>query len=70
VTDRQTHRHAALLYVDYLFIYSANIKPPRHRFGFSLAWGWQYTKFRMLLFMPKGIITLALIEAALFRLKG
>ena len=21
-----------------------NIKPPRHRFGFSLAWGWQYTK--------------------------
>jgi hypothetical protein len=19
-----------------------NIKPPRHRFGFSLAWGWQY----------------------------
>ena len=24
-----------------LFIYSGNIKPPRHRFGFSLAWGWQ-----------------------------
>ena len=28
----------------YLFIIyylSVNIKPPRHRFGFSLAWGWQ-----------------------------
>ena len=31
----------------YLFIYlfyllfSVNIKPPRHRFDFSLAWGWQ-----------------------------
>ena len=27
----------------YLFYYylSVNIKPPRHRFGFSLAWGWQ-----------------------------
>jgi hypothetical protein len=24
-----------------LFIYSVNIKPPRHHFGFSLAWGWQ-----------------------------
>jgi hypothetical protein len=25
-----------------LFIYLfVNIKPPRHRFGFSLAWGWQ-----------------------------
>ena len=22
-------------------IYSVNTKPPRHRFGFSLAWGWQ-----------------------------
>ena len=27
----------------YLFIYSVNINPPRHRFGFSLAWGWQLT---------------------------
>ena len=26
----------------YLFISSVNIKPPRHHFGFSLAWGWQY----------------------------
>ena len=24
-----------------IFIYSVNIKPPRHRFGFNLAWGWQ-----------------------------
>jgi hypothetical protein len=25
-----------------LFIlFSVNIKPPRHRFGFSLAWDWQ-----------------------------
>jgi hypothetical protein len=23
------------------FLFSVNIKPPRHRFGFSLAWGWQ-----------------------------
>ena len=30
-----------------LFIYclSVNIKPPRHRFGFSLAWGWQFVPF-------------------------
>ena len=36
--------------VDYflLFIYSVNIKPPRHRFGFSLAWGWQYAECRVL----------------------
>jgi hypothetical protein len=27
-----------------LFISSVNIKPPRHRFGFSLAGGWQNTK--------------------------
>ena len=25
-----------------------NIKPPRHRFGFSLDWGWQYTQLRMI----------------------
>ena len=29
-----------VIYLFYLF--SVNIKPPRHRFGFSLAWGWQY----------------------------
>jgi hypothetical protein len=27
--------------VYYLFISSVNIKPTRHRFGFSLAWDWQ-----------------------------
>jgi hypothetical protein len=31
-----------VLFIIYLFIYlSVNIKPPRHRFGFSLALGWQ-----------------------------
>ena len=25
-----------------LFMSSVNIKPTRHRFGFSLAWDWQY----------------------------
>jgi hypothetical protein len=24
-----------------IIISSVNIKPPSHRFGFSLAWGWQ-----------------------------
>ena len=35
-----------LLFIYYLllFIYSVNIKPPRHRFGFSLASGWQKYK--------------------------
>ena len=27
----------------YLLLFRVNIKPPRHRFGFSLAWGWQYS---------------------------
>ena len=31
------HKSGLLL----LFYLSVNIKPPRHRFGFSLAWGWQ-----------------------------
>ena len=26
----------------YLLLFIMNIKPPRHRFGFSLAWGWQF----------------------------
>ena len=26
----------------FIYLFSVNIKPPRHRFGFSLAWGWQY----------------------------
>jgi hypothetical protein len=32
----------------YLFIYlfRVNIKPPRHRFGFSLAWDWQFKTFK------------------------
>ena len=37
------HKSGCGDYVNYLFIlFSVNIKPPRHRFGFSLAWGWQY----------------------------
>ena len=31
--------HKSGLFIYYLF--SVNIKPPRHRFGFSLAWVWQ-----------------------------
>jgi hypothetical protein len=30
-----------VVYYLLLFIYSVNIKPSRHRFGFSLAWDWQ-----------------------------
>ena len=26
----------------FIYLFSVNIKPPRHRFGFSLAWVWQY----------------------------
>ena len=26
----------------FIILFSVNIKPPRHRFGFSLAWGWQF----------------------------
>ena len=33
------HKSGYLLLL--FIIYSVNIKPPRHRFGFSLAWGWQ-----------------------------
>ena len=33
------HKSGCGGYVNCLF--SVNIKPPRHRFGFSLAWGWQ-----------------------------
>ena len=29
------------IYLLFISIYSVNIKPPGHRFGFSLAWGWQ-----------------------------
>ena len=28
------------LFIHY-YLFSVNIKPPRQRFGFSLAWGWQ-----------------------------
>ena len=44
--------HKSGLFIYFLFliiiiIYGVNIKPPWHRFGFSLAWGWQLdmTKF-------------------------
>jgi hypothetical protein len=35
----------SLLLLLLFIIYSVNIKPPRHRFGLSLALGWQYTQF-------------------------
>jgi hypothetical protein len=28
-------------YLLFYLLFSVNIKPPRHRFGFSLAWDWQ-----------------------------
>ena len=34
----------------YLFYLSVNIKPLRHRFGFSLAWGWQNQNFSVILY--------------------
>jgi hypothetical protein len=37
--------------VVFIFIYllfSVNIKPPRHRFGFSLAWDWQLEDFEII----------------------
>ena len=40
----QIGHKSGLFIIYYLFIYylfSVNIKPPRHRFGFSLAWVWQ-----------------------------
>jgi hypothetical protein len=36
------HKSGLLLFI--IIIYSVNIKPSRHRFGFSLAWDWQYSK--------------------------
>ena len=30
-------------YYLFYYLFSVNIKPSRHRFGFSLAWDWQYT---------------------------
>ena len=43
------HKSGFYYYYYLLFIYlSAIIKPPRHRFGFSLAWGWQYAWFSLL----------------------
>ena len=41
-SDRIQIGHKRGFYYYLLFISSVNIKPPRHRFGFSLAWGWQY----------------------------
>ena len=29
-------------YLLFYYLFSVNIKPPRHRFGLSLAWDWQY----------------------------
>jgi hypothetical protein len=34
-----------IIYLFIYFIYSVNIKPTRHRFGFSLAWDWQYKSY-------------------------
>jgi hypothetical protein len=29
----------------FIYLFSVNINPPRHRFGFSLAWDWQLIIF-------------------------
>ena len=36
----------------FIYLFSVNIKPPRHRFGFSLAWGWHLPSVAMFLFPP------------------
>ena len=40
--------HKSGLFIIY-YLFSVNIKPPRHRFGFSLAWGCQN---RQILLLP------------------
>ena len=35
------HKSGLFIYL-FIYLFSVNIKPPRHRFGFSLAWGWQF----------------------------
>jgi hypothetical protein len=40
--------------VVYFYLFRVNIKPPRHRFGFSLAWGWQYASMLWLSFAKIG----------------
>ena len=32
----------------FYYYLSVNIKPPRHRFGFSLDWGWQKLSFKVI----------------------
>ena len=36
------HKSGLLLFIIIIIYLSVSIKPPRHRFGFSLAWGWQF----------------------------
>jgi hypothetical protein len=38
----QIGHKSGLLFI--LVLFSVNIKPSRHRFGFSLAWDWQFIK--------------------------
>ena len=38
-----------------LFYLSVNLKPPRHRFGFSLAWGWQLNQPGILAFTVEAL---------------
>ena len=39
-----------------IYLFSANIKPPRHRFGFSLAWGWQLVNPNLPNLLPLSLI--------------
>jgi hypothetical protein len=34
-----------ILFIIYYYLFSVNITPSRHRFGFSLAWDWQYQNY-------------------------
>ena len=37
------HKSGFIIFIIIIIMSSVNIKPTRHRFGFSLAWDWQYT---------------------------
>ena len=45
ITCNSKENQDSLIFLDFkylLLLFSVNIKPPRHRFGLCLAWGWQY----------------------------
>ena len=50
-----------------IIYHSVNIKPPRHPFGFSHAWGWQYENvFVLLVVVLRMILTIELTSISVF----